>query len=80
MKWFNRLYLRVTTSVGGAVVTPAFNDTAFMTKLDVVFANLYFSALAAGPPTLAGRHRRGGRCWRHGISPGSRVSSSRLPE
>ena len=25
-----------------------FNDAAFMTKLDVVFANLYFSALAAG--------------------------------
>lgn len=48
VKWFNRLYLRVTTSVGSAVGTRAFNDTAFMTKLDVVFANLYFSALAAG--------------------------------
>jgi hypothetical protein len=48
VKWFNRLYLRVTTSVGSAVSGRTFNDTAFMTKLDVVFANLYFSALAAG--------------------------------
>jgi uncharacterized protein DUF5995 len=54
VKWFNRLYLRVTTSVGSAVGTRTFNDTAFMTKLDVVFANLYFSALAAGS-TGAGR-------------------------
>ena len=48
VKWFNRLYLRVTVSVGSAVARPEFNDTAFLTKLDVVFANLYFSALAAG--------------------------------
>ena len=48
VKWFNRLYLRVTTSVGSAVGTQTFHDTAFMTTLDVVFANLYFSALAAG--------------------------------
>ena len=31
VKWFNRLYLRVTTSVGSAVGTRTFNDTAFMT-------------------------------------------------
>lgn len=54
VKWFNRLYLRVTTSVGSAVGTQTFSDVAFMTKLDVVFANLYFSALAAGA-TDAGR-------------------------
>ena len=47
VKWFNRLYLRVTVSVGSAVHGRQFNDAAFMTKLDVVFANLYFSALAA---------------------------------
>jgi Family of unknown function (DUF5995) len=45
VKWFNRLYLRVTEQVGSSVTT--FADTAFMTKLDVVFANLYFSALAS---------------------------------
>jgi Family of unknown function (DUF5995) len=47
VKWFNRLYLRVTESVGTAVATATFNDVPFLTKLDVVFANLYFSALAA---------------------------------
>ncbi len=47
VKWFNRLYLRVTLSVGAAVEGTTFNDTAFLTTLDVVFANLYFSALQA---------------------------------
>lgn len=60
VKWFNRLYLRVTTSVGSAVGTRTFNDTAFMTKLDVVFANLYFSALAAGSTDV----RRAPSAWR----------------
>jgi hypothetical protein len=70
VKWFNRLYLRVTTSVGSAVGDRTFHDTAFMTKLDVVFANLYFSALAAGGddtgrapsawrPLLEARHQAG---------------------
>jgi hypothetical protein len=48
VKWFNRLYLRVTENVGAAVTTAQFNDAAFLAKLDVVFANLYFSALADG--------------------------------
>ena len=47
VKWFNRLYQRVTVSVGAAVAGATFNDVAFLTKLDVVFANLYFAALAA---------------------------------
>lgn len=47
VKWFNRLYLRVTVSVGTAVGSARFNDAAFLTELDVVFANLYFAALAA---------------------------------
>jgi hypothetical protein len=48
VKWFNRLYLQVTRSVRQAVGGPAFRDARFMTELDVVFANLYFNALAAG--------------------------------
>ena len=70
VKWFNRLYLRVTTSVGNAVGTRTFHDTAFMSTLDVIFANLYFSALAAGSadpgrapsawrPLLETRHQPG---------------------
>ena len=46
LKWFNRLYLRVTVNVRNAVEGAIFNDSAFLTRLDVVFANLYFSALA----------------------------------
>lgn len=48
VKWFNRLYLRVTAAVALAVGTARFHDAAFLTTLDVVFANLYFSALASG--------------------------------
>jgi Family of unknown function (DUF5995) len=69
VKWFNRLYLRVTERVEAAVGL-AYQDPAFLASLDVVFANLYFSALTAASttvrnapsawrPLLAGRHRRG---------------------
>ena len=47
LKWFNRLYLRVTQSVRRAVGSTAFHDARFMSELDVVFANLYFAAIAA---------------------------------
>jgi hypothetical protein len=46
LKWFNRLYLRVTERVRGAVAHAAFSDPAFMAALDIVFANLYFAAIA----------------------------------
>jgi len=48
LKWFNRLYLQVTSRVRQAVAGPAYRDARFMSELDVVFANLYFAALAAG--------------------------------
>ena len=48
VKWFNRLYLQVTRSVRQAVTGLAFRDARFMSELDVVFANLYFAAIAAG--------------------------------
>jgi hypothetical protein len=70
VKWFNRLYLRVTESIGRAVGAARFHDPAFLTTLDVVFANLYFSALRAGAtdigaapsawrPLLRARHSAG---------------------
>ena len=34
VKWFNRLYLRVTVSVRDAVHTAQFNDPAFLTTLE----------------------------------------------
>jgi hypothetical protein len=38
----------VTRGVRQAVAGPAFRDTRFMSELDVVFANLYFAAIAEG--------------------------------
>jgi hypothetical protein len=46
--WFNHLYLRVTLGVRAATTTTSFRDTAFLERLDVVFADLYFDALTAG--------------------------------
>jgi uncharacterized protein DUF5995 len=70
LKWFNRLYLRVTASVRKAVEEATFRDPAFLAALDVIFANLYFAALSAdadgGPgapaawrPLLEARHQHG---------------------
>ena len=68
--WFNHLYLRVTLAVRSAVTTTTFRDPSFLERLDVVFANLYFDALAAGDtdpraapsawrPLFERRHQRG---------------------
>jgi len=70
VKWFNRLYLRVTRSVQQAATGSTFRDVRFMSELDVVFANLYFAAIAAGDvdpshapsawrPLLRARRNRG---------------------
>jgi len=42
---FNRMYLLVTQTMGTEITQGFFADPAFMAHLDVVFANLYFSAL-----------------------------------
>jgi uncharacterized protein DUF5995 len=48
---FNRMYLAVTQTVGADIGQGFFADPAFMTRLDVTFANLYFTAAqAAGGP------------------------------
>jgi hypothetical protein len=70
LKWFNRLYLRVTVAVRAAVAGATFRDPAFLARLDIVFANLYFDAAAAGDtdpqhapaawrPLFQSRHDRG---------------------
>lgn len=48
---FNRMYLHVTEDVAAAVAGREFEDRVFLERLDVVFANYYFRALAqcAGP-------------------------------
>lgn len=48
---FNRMYLDVTTQVNAQLDQGIYADTAFMTELDVTFANLYFAAAdTAGDP------------------------------
>src|SRR5262245_21544898 len=60
LKWFNRLYLQVTQGVRQAVAGPTFRDARFMSELDVVFANLYFAAIAAGEADVS----RAPSAWR----------------
>ncbi len=48
VKWFNHLYLRVTEAVARELAAgPAYHDPAFIARLDVVFANLYFQAIVS---------------------------------
>jgi hypothetical protein len=50
--WFTKLYLRVTETVQTRVAAAAtFHDPAFLARLDVAFANLFFDALAAATRT-----------------------------
>jgi hypothetical protein len=44
---FNRMYLDVTQQVKAQVTAGFFADTAFLARLDVVFANIYFDAVNA---------------------------------
>ncbi|HKO11726.1 MAG TPA: DUF5995 family protein [Acidobacteriaceae bacterium] len=47
VKWFNQLYLMVTQEVDLRPQVGAWQNPAWLTRLDVVFAKLYFRALAA---------------------------------
>ena len=46
LKWFNWLYLQVTSAVEARVNAGGFADPAWLAALDVQFARLYFGALA----------------------------------
>jgi hypothetical protein len=50
---FNRMYLDVTQQVGSRLRQGFFADPAFMTELDVAFANLYFAAASAADDPAA---------------------------
>jgi Family of unknown function (DUF5995) len=47
LKWFNRLYMMVTQEVDLHPPAGGWKDPAWLVKLDVVFAGLYFQAVAA---------------------------------
>jgi hypothetical protein len=91
VKWFNRLYLQVTLSVRDAVTTTTFRDPAFLMMLDVVFANLYFDAIAAGDgnpsrapaawrPLFECRHRRDVRAIQFALAGMNAHINRDLPE
>ena len=46
LKWFNRLYLMVTQQIVAPPPPNGWEDAAWLTRLDVVFAGFYFAALA----------------------------------
>ena len=46
LKWFVKLYIMVSTGVNNNPASGGFRDEQWMTRLDVVFANIYFSSLA----------------------------------
>jgi hypothetical protein len=46
LKWFNRLYLMVTQQVQNSPPFGGFKNPVWLTRLDVVFAGLYFAAIA----------------------------------
>jgi hypothetical protein len=53
LRWFNLLYLKVTQHVRDNPPQGGWQDPVWLTRLDVIFANLYFAALAdflAGKP------------------------------
>jgi hypothetical protein len=58
LKWFNWLYLQVTQAVEARASAGGFNDPAWLSELDVQFAQLYFNALHAA---LSGAPCPG--CW-----------------
>lgn len=51
--WFTRLYLAVTENVQAAIRPGAFKNPAFLERLDVVFANLFLTALDRTPRAWA---------------------------
>ena len=50
---FNRMYLEVTQQVDSQLKAGFFADPAFLTQLDIIFANLYFEAVEAADHPLA---------------------------
>jgi len=46
LKWFNKLYLMVTQQIDAQPPPNGWEDAAWLTHLDVVFAGFYFAAIA----------------------------------
>ncbi len=53
LKWFNRLYLMVTQKIDAGPPANGWEDAAWLTRLDVVFAGFYFAAIAGALQQIA---------------------------
>ena len=70
LKWFNRMYLMVTENVNAKPPGGAWQNPAWLERLDVVFAGFYFDALAdflAGRETAASWRALFAARFTHGI-------------
>ncbi|HEY6376180.1 MAG TPA: DUF5995 family protein, partial [Edaphobacter sp.] len=47
LKWFNKLYMKVTEEVDTKPPAGGWKDAAWLDRLDVVFADFYFRAVVA---------------------------------
>src|ERR1035438_6302577 len=73
LKWFNWLYLAVTRAIETKVSAGGFHDPAWLAKLDVDFAQLYFEAILehlTGAPCPA--------CWSVMLSARNQVNVARI--
>jgi Family of unknown function (DUF5995) len=70
LKWFNLIYLRMTESIRSSLQTGEWENRRFLERLAVVFAGMYFSAIAgwqrdpgsvsrSSAPLFAARHKHG---------------------
>src|SRR3954470_16426798 len=70
---FTDMYLEVTLGVQNAIAGRTFRDPAYLARLDVVFANLFFAAFAASVQDTAAVPRAWAPLFdcraRHGIAP-----------
>ena len=74
LKWFNLLYLKVTEGVRDRPPAEGWKDPAWLERLDVVFAGLYFGSIAAweqNPDKVA-------RCWYPLLSSRQRSNIKRI--
>jgi hypothetical protein len=79
LKWFNFLYLSVTKEILNRPPAAGWRSPAWLTRLDVVFAGFYFSAIADAVNGKPGWRVPGTLSFRPGTGAVLTASSSRLP-
>jgi hypothetical protein len=73
LKWFNWLYMTVTETIENKVAGGGFKDPAWLSELDVLFARLYFEAVAG---ELSGGSCP--ECWKAMLSVRDKVKIARI--